>query len=75
MNAGLVEGAINLAEFVAEQISKRTGFDRAVTYEIARAAAHEWSVRERLAVTSARDKAVAVADAKRASEGKTKREG
>jgi hypothetical protein len=67
--------AIDLAEFVAERLSQKTGFSRAVTYDIARAAAHEWSVRERLAVTTARDKALAVADAKRASEGKTKREG
>lgn len=71
----VVDGAVALAEKVAEAISNRTGFDRAVTYEIAREAARQWVLAERRAVTAARDAALAVADAKRASEGKAKREG
>lgn len=70
----IVDGAVQLAEFVAGKIADRTGFDRAVTYDLARQAAHEWVVRERAAVTAAREAALAKAEAKRKAEGRTKRE-
>ena len=75
MSAGeIVDGAVQLAEFIAGKLADRTGFDRAVTYDIARAAAREWVTRERKAVTAARETALKKADAKRAIEGRTKRE-
>lgn len=76
MSAGeIVDGAVQLAEFIAAKLADRTGFDRAVTYDIARAAAREWVTRERKAVTDAREAALKKADAKRTAAGNVKREG
>ena len=61
----LADGAFRLATLVAEEISKKTGADKFVTYEVALATAKKWVAAERAAVTDARARAVARVKGKR----------
>lgn len=53
-----LEGAFKLATLVAEEISKKTGVDKAITYPIAIEVARKHVEAEKRAVTSARAAAV-----------------
>ena len=61
----LADGAFKLATLVADEISKKTGVSKAITYPIALEVAKAHVEAERAAVTDARARAVARVKGKR----------